>query len=69
MKLQKLLILLIIAASLIPAYYLNAWLQNLVQPRKSLGQLMLYIVLCFALVFGYTFLLVAVITRIFPAKG
>jgi hypothetical protein len=66
MKLHRLLILGVILLSLIPAYYVNQWLQKLIQPRRSLGQLLLYIVSCFAFVFGYTFLLVWIITQVFP---
>ena len=67
---QRLLVLLLILISLIPVYYINVWLQRLVRPRKSFAQLLLYILTCFALVFVYTFLLVFLILRLFPAtKG
>jgi len=70
MKLQRLLILVIILVSLIPAHYVNQWLQKQIQPRRSIGQLFLYIISCFAFVFIYTFLLVWIITQVFPqAKG
>jgi len=70
MKLQRLLILVIILLSLLPAFYVNQWLQKLIQPRRSFGQLLLYILACFALVFVYTFLLVWIITQVFPqTKG
>jgi len=66
MRLQRLLILLIILASLIPAFYVNHWLQKLIQPRRSFGQLLLYMLACLALVFLYTFLLVWIIGQVFP---
>ena len=70
MRLQRLLILLIIVISLILAYYINQLLQRLIQPRRSFGQLLLYILACFAFVFAYTYLLVWIITQVFPqAKG
>lgn len=58
--------MLVIFASLIPAWYLNRWLQKIVQPRRSFGQFMLYMLLCFVLVFAYTFLLTTVIFKLFP---
>lgn len=66
MRWQRLLILLIILASIIPAFYVNQWLQQWIQPRRSFGQLLLYILAGFALVFVYTFLLVWIITQVFP---
>jgi hypothetical protein len=66
MRVKRLLILAIILLALIPAYYLNRWLQQLIQPRRSFGQLILYILACFAFVFVYTFLLVWIITQVFP---
>jgi hypothetical protein len=70
MRWQRLLILAIILLSLIPAYYVNQWLQRTIQPRRSFIHLLLYILTCFAFVFGYTFLLVWIITQVFPqAKG
>jgi hypothetical protein len=70
MRLQRLLILLLILASLIPAYYINLQLQRLIQPRRSFGQLILYFIACLVFVFGYTYLLVWIITQVFPqAKG
>ena len=66
MKLQKLLILAIIILSLIPAYYINRWMLNWIQPRRSFLQFLLYMLLSFALIFLYTFLLVMIISAVFP---
>ncbi|HLX91162.1 MAG TPA: hypothetical protein VKR32_05735 [Puia sp.] len=66
MKLRSITILLIILASLGGAFYINMLLKRVLNPRKSLSRLFLYIVSAFALVFGYTFLVVWVIARIFP---
>ncbi|WP_148661147.1 hypothetical protein [Flavisolibacter tropicus] len=63
---KRLLILVIILLALIPAFYVNRWLQQIIQPRRSFVQLMLYILTCFAFVFVYTFLLVWIITQVFP---
>jgi hypothetical protein len=70
MKLQRLLIVLLILLSLIPIAYMNQWLQRIIQPRRSFIQLMLYVLASLILVFVYTFLLVWIITHLFPkAKG
>jgi hypothetical protein len=70
MKLQRLLIVLLILLSLIPIAYMNQWLQRVIQPRRSFIQLMLYVLASLVLVFVYTFLLVWIITYLFPkAKG
>ena len=43
---------------------------NLIQPRRSFLQFLLYMLLSFALIFLYTFLLVMIISAVFPqAKG
>ncbi len=68
MRLRGILISLLILLSLIPAWYLTKWMQKVIQPRKSFLQFLLYMVLCFALVFFYTFLLTTVIFKLFPPK-
>jgi hypothetical protein len=70
MKLQRLLVVLLILLSLIPIAYMNQWLQRVIQPRRSFIQLMLYVLASLILVFVYSFLLVWIITYLFPkAKG
>jgi hypothetical protein len=70
MKLQRLLVVLLILLSLIPIAYMNQWLQRVIQPRRSFIQLMFYVLASLILVFVYTFLLVWIITYLFPkAKG
>jgi len=68
MKEGKVLLFLFILASLLPVYYINLWLQRMVQPRRSFVQLLLYLVICLLLVFVYTFLLVFAVTKVFPAS-
>ena len=65
MKLQRLLILFIILLSLIPAYYGHAWLQKVTQPRRSFGHFLLYVLLTMGFVFAYTFVVVAIISKVF----
>lgn len=66
MKLKGVVIIFFIFLSLIPAWYVNRWLQKIVRPRRSFGQFLLYMLLCFALVFGYTFLITAALFKLFP---
>lgn len=66
MKTRSLLILLLLLVSLIPLYFLQKLLQHSLQPRRSLGRLMLYLLTMLALVFGYTFLLVWLAGKLFP---
>jgi len=67
---EKILILLLILVSLIPIFYINKWLQDLVLPRKSIARLLLYFLVILELIFIYTFLLVMVIARLFSlSKG
>lgn len=65
-KLKGILITLFLFLSLIPAWYINRWLQGVIQPRKSFAQFLLYLLLCFALVFFYTFLVTFIIFKLLP---
>ncbi len=66
MKWKTVLIVFIILVSLFPVYFLNRYIQKMIQPRKSLARLLSYLFSGFALVFVYTFLLVLVIKKLFP---
>jgi hypothetical protein len=63
---QKILILLFILVSLIPIFYINKWFQNLIIPRKSPSRLVLYFLVILELIFIYTYLLIMMITNLFP---
>ena len=65
MKFKAIVILFIILVSLFPVYLVNKYLQKIIKPRNSLGRLFLYLLTGFALIFGYTFLVVLVIKKIF----
>jgi len=67
MKGKAIVILLLILASLIPAYLLNKYLQKIIRPRESLGRLFFYLLNGMLLVFVYTLLLVFVIKLLFPS--
>ena len=66
MKIRSLLILLIILLSMLPAYYFNRYLQRVLQPRRSFGRFVLYLLSGLAMAFGYTFIVVWIISRLFP---
>jgi len=66
MRYKAIVILLIILVSLVPAYLLNKYLQKILNPRKSLGRLIIYLLGGLLLVFVYTLLLVFLIKWIFP---
>ena len=69
-RVERVLILVVILLSLIPAYYVNRWLLKVIQPRRSFGHFLLYLLACLVFVFAYTFVVVAIISRVFPpAKG
>lgn len=66
MRGRSLIILLLLLVLLVPFYFLQKALQRWVQPRLSMGRLMLYLLVMLALVFGYTFLLVWLTGKLFP---
>lgn len=66
---EKILILFFILVSLVPVFFINKWLQNLVLPRKSLARLLLYFLVVLELIFIYTYLLVQLIAKLFPLSN
>lgn len=66
MKETRWLILVGILLFLIAAFYTNQFLQKIIQPRKSMSRLFLYITLAFAIVFAFTFILVWIVRYLFP---
>ena len=68
MKIKALVILGIIIVSLLPAFYISNLLERFIQPRKSFGRLMGYLISVLAFVFVYTFMIVFFIMKLFPAS-
>ena len=68
MKVRALLILLLLAVSLLPVYYLNRWIRQAMNPRGSAGRLFLFLLANFVMVIVYTMLVVGMIVRIFPPR-
>ena len=67
MRYRSLVILFILLISLAPAFYINRVLQKKINPRRSFGRLLTYILSALFFVFLYTFLMVALILYLFPA--
>lgn len=63
---RSLLIFLFLLLALVPAWFFNRWLQGVVQPRQSFLKLLLYLLIVLVFVAAYTFLLVWVVTKVFP---
>ncbi len=66
MRGRSLVILLILLLSLLPAYYLNRYLQRVLRPRDSAGRLFLFLMANFVFVIVYTVFIVGIIIRVFP---
>ena len=65
MRLRSLLMLLVLVLSMVPAYYLNRWLQRVMRPRENAGRFFLFLFANFILIIVYTILVVGVTVRLF----
>jgi hypothetical protein len=65
MKLRSLLILLMLIGAMVPAFYLNRWLQRVLRPRENAGRFFLFLFANFILIIVYTVLVVGVAVRLF----
>jgi hypothetical protein len=65
MKLRSLLILLALILAMVPAFYLNRWLQRVLRPRENAGRFFLFLFASFVLIVVYTVLVVGVVVRLF----
>ncbi|HJS55788.1 MAG TPA: hypothetical protein VJ765_14640 [Chitinophagaceae bacterium] len=63
---KSIIVLSLIAAFMVMAYFLNKWLQTIIQPRQSFGRLFFYFFSILISVFLLSFLMVLVITRLYP---
>lgn len=68
MKGRSLLILLLLLLALVPIFYLNRWLQQVVRPRENAGRFFLFLLANFVLIIVYTLFLVGLVVRIFPVR-
>jgi len=69
MRSRYLLIFLIVVVSLMPAWLFNRFMQKVIRPRQSFAQLILYMLVMAFFVAGYTFLVVWLITQVFPVNA
>lgn len=65
MRLHALLILLVLILAMVPAFYLNRWLQRVMRPRENAGRFFLFLFANFVLIVVYTVLVVGVVVRLF----
>lgn len=65
-KAKSLIILLLLVGAILPIYFLSKWTQRLIKPRQSLARLLAWIGLIAVAVFLITFLLVRMVTLLFP---
>jgi len=57
MFLKKVLILFLTAAAMIAAYFIQEFLKKKINPRKSFGHFILYVIITLTIIFGMIFLL------------
>ena len=65
-KTKTLIILLLLIGAILPIYMLSKWTQRVIRPRQSLGRLWTWMGLMAVAVFLLTFLLVRMVTLLFP---
>jgi len=56
----------LIVVFMIASYFLNQWLQAVIKPRQSLSKLALYMFTVLVMVFVLSFLMVLIITWLYP---
>lgn len=65
---RQFVVIIIIIAFLVIAWFLNIYFQKLINPRKSFGQLMLYFLVAVAMIVGLTFLMIFIIGILYPEE-
>jgi len=66
--LKTVIILLIIVAALAAAFFSSRFLRKKINPGVSFVRLLLYMVSVLAMIFLVTFLMVFIITRLYPSE-
>jgi len=67
-KAKSIIVLFLIVSFMVLAYFLNKWLQKIIKPRQSAGQLLLYFLTIMLLVFILSFLMVFLISKLYPGE-
>jgi polyferredoxin len=65
---RQIVVLIIILGFLLLAYFLNIYVQKLINPRQSFGRLMLYFLGTVVMIAVLTFLMVFIIGQLFPRE-
>jgi polyferredoxin len=65
---RQIVVLIIILGFLLLAYFLNIYVQKLINPRQSFGRLMLYFLGTVVMIAVLTFLMVFIIGQLFPQE-
>lgn len=60
------IVLLLIVIFMVAAYFISRWLQKIIKPRQAFRRLLLYFLSVLILVFVLSFLMVLVITKLYP---
>jgi len=63
---KSIIVLSLIAAFMVIGYLMYRWLQQLIQPRRSFSRLIFYFLAVLASVFILSFLMVFVISKLYP---
>jgi hypothetical protein len=63
---KSIIVLSIIVGFIIIAFFLNKWLQNILKPREGFIRLLLYFFSVMVLVFILSFVMVFIITKLYP---
>ena len=65
---KTVIILLIISIALVAAFFNSRLLRKKINPGAGFGRLLLYMVSVLAMIFLVTFLMVFIITRLYPSE-
>ena len=65
---KSIIVLSLVVAFMFSGYFLNMWLQHVIQPRRSFGRLLVYFLMVLISVFVLSFLMVFIISKLYPGE-
>jgi len=65
---RQIIVITIIIIFLLLAYFLNGYIQKLLNPRKSFGRLMSYFLTTIVMIVGLSYLMIFIIAQLFPRE-
>lgn len=65
---KSIIVLSLVVAFMFIGYFLNSWLQYIIQPRQSFGRLFFYFLAVLFSVFVLSFLMVFLISKLYPGE-